>query len=227
MTSRNVGLLTTGTVLCTFLVLIVTTAPVVAQAGQNVTICEATGSATNPWVFTTIDARDLDEHLARGDFRATSISDCPTAKVSTTPPPSARLAATQPATPSPTVTGKPSPTAGIPRSAAATPGATAAAVQQQSVTGSVPDVSVSKLAGSITNAQATSQAVATPTPPGLSERATPPASNSVSVAGAQATPASVSTLPKSGGEPDRTILVLGLMLLIGAGLGLRRLARAP
>src|SRR5438105_1414792 len=42
--------------------------PVAAQTDQKVTICQATGSATNPWVFTTIDARDLPEHLARGDY---------------------------------------------------------------------------------------------------------------------------------------------------------------
>jgi hypothetical protein len=227
MTSRNVGRLTTGTVVCTFLCLFVTTVPVAAQSGQNVTICEATGSVTNPWVFTTIDARDLDEHLARGDFRATSISDCSSAKAVTTPTASARLAATQPAVLSPSTTREPSPSAGISRSAAATPTPSAAAVQQQGVTGGVPDVSASKLAGSITNAQATSQPVATPALPVSSERATPTASDSVSVAGAQAAPSAVSTLPQSGGEPDRTMLVLGLMLMICAGLGLRRLARAP
>jgi hypothetical protein len=47
------------------------------------------------------------------------------------------------------------------------------------------------------------------------------------VAAAQATPeAQVSALPKSGGEPDRPLLVLALLALIGAGAALRRLGRS-
>jgi hypothetical protein len=48
----------------------------------------------------------------------------------------------------------------------------------------------------------------------------------VNVAGAQTTSETeVSALPRSGGEPDRPLLALGLLGLIGLGWGLRRLAR--
>ncbi len=39
---------------------------------ELVSICHSTGSAANPWVFMTIDARTWPEHQAQGDFRATS-----------------------------------------------------------------------------------------------------------------------------------------------------------
>jgi hypothetical protein len=58
--------------------------PVAAQTEQRITICQVTGSTANPWVFTTIDARDLPEHLARGDYRANSIADCPGASAAAT-----------------------------------------------------------------------------------------------------------------------------------------------
>ena len=51
------------------------------------------------------------------------------------------------------------------------------------------------------------------------------------VAGAQAAaaeqePPPVSSLPASGGEPDRPLLVVGLLSLLAVGAGLRRLGRA-
>jgi hypothetical protein len=106
------------------------------------------------------------------------------------------------------------------------------AVQQQSVTGGVPDVSVSRLAGGIAGAQTNAQSAATPTissTPASASTPPPntPAPSTVDVAGAQATPSvQASTLPKGGGEPDRNLLVLGCLMLIGIGLGVRRLARA-
>ena len=69
--------------------------PVAAQTEQRVTICQATGSTANPWVFTTIDARDLPEHLGRGDYRANSIADCPGASARSPAGPTKR---TSPAT---------------------------------------------------------------------------------------------------------------------------------
>jgi hypothetical protein len=59
--------------------------PAEAQTQATVTICEQTGSPSNPWVFTTIDARDLSEHLARGDFVANSIADCPAPTATSAP----------------------------------------------------------------------------------------------------------------------------------------------
>jgi hypothetical protein len=157
--------------------------PVAAQSEQKITICQATGSTANPWVFTTIDARDLAEHVARGDYRANSIADCPRAAVAATSPPTVRP----------------------------TPAATATLVR------AVP----------------TSAATATALPPTATLAATAtaaPTSSTVAptvdVAGAQATPQpQVSTLPSSGGEPDRPTLVLVLLGLFVAGYGLTRLNR--
>src|SRR5919108_2165822 len=98
MESRNVAVVATH-VLAAALCVLATAMPVAAQGDQKTTICEATGSPTNPWVFTTIDARDLDEHLARGDRRATSIADCSTAQTPGASTPAARSAGTP--TPSP------------------------------------------------------------------------------------------------------------------------------
>jgi hypothetical protein len=160
-------------------------------------------------VFTTIDARDLPEHLARGDFRASSIADCsarravgaasPVATVATV----ATVAATSPPTATPT------------------PAKPVVPQQQQGVVSGapLPDVSVSRLVGAATTTPAAGPTVATP----AAATAGTPALN---VAGAQATPEpEVSTLPKSGGEPDRGLLVVGLLGLIGAGLGLLGLSR--
>src|SRR5438105_14739123 len=74
--------------------------PTEAQSQGTVTICQGTGSPSNPWVFTTIDARDLPEHLARGDFPANSIADCAAPSPAGTPVPQASPAPT--ATTSPT-----------------------------------------------------------------------------------------------------------------------------
>jgi hypothetical protein len=190
--------------------------PVAAQSDQKITICQATGSPSNPWVFTTIDARDLPEHLARGDFRANSIAACSAARA-----PGAATPAAVAATPVTAVAATAPPPA--------TPMATRTPVQQQGVAGGVPlpDVPVSQLVGAATTTPAPSPRTTAPAESRTPVPASTTAQQTVNVAGAQATPASeVSALPRSGGEPDRTALVLGLLGLIGAGLGLRRLGRA-
>ena len=157
--------------------------PVAAQTEQRVTICQATGSTANPWVFTTIDARDLPEHLARGDYRANSIADCPGASAAATS----------------------APTSGP------TPAATARLVPAAAT--SVP-----------TGTPVPSTPILAPTATGVPTSTT--TARPVDVAGAQATPQpDVSTLPRSGGEPDRPTLVLVLLGLFAAGYGLMRLGR--
>jgi hypothetical protein len=204
-----------------FLILAAFPASAVAQSNQQITICQATGSQSNPWVFTTIDARDLSEHLARGDFRANSIADCQGAGAQApgSPTPQTAVSASQAqATVTPAA---PVPATNTPAVARA---ATPVTVQQQGAGG-----------GNLTSNASVSQAVntATTTPPPPTEVPAPtsvsasaPAERSLEVAGAQATPEpQVSTLPKSGDEPDRPLLVLLLLGLIGAGAGLRRLGR--
>ena len=191
------------------LILAASPAPIVAQSNQQITICQATGSQANPWVFTTIDARDLPEHLARGDFRANSIGDCPGAAAAGSPTPSAAARAA------------PIPAASTPVVAQA---ASPAAAQQGGT------------AGKSTSNAPLAQAVNTPTAPPAAPTAVPSptaapanatAQPTLEVAAAQATPeAQVSALPKSGGEPDRPLLVLALLALIGAGAALRRLGRS-
>ena len=203
--------------------------PVAAQTNQQVTICQATGSQANPWVFTTIDARDLAEHLARGDFRANSIADCPGAKPGSSPTPAAVVTATvAPATSgstsAPAVTATVAPATGFTPARAGTP----SGVQQQGVVGGglpVSDVSASQPVNA-----ATATPPGSPTVPPVRNPTSAPANATpepeVNVAGAQATPElPVSTLPKSGGEPDRPLLALGLLGLIIAGVGLRRVGR--
>jgi hypothetical protein len=211
MASSNVAQLASAIAAAVWLLTLAGARPVAAQSDQKIPICQATGSPTNPWVFTAVDAQDLPEHLAKGDYRASSIADC-TARATavTTPPPAAPAAATA----TPTVSATPGAGAGS--------GPTSKPVQQESVLGGVPvpELPVSRLVAqaTATPAPATQPApVATPT--GTASRA--------NVAGAQATPETeVSTLPKSGGEPDRTPWVLACLGLVGTGYALRRLARA-
>jgi hypothetical protein len=56
--------------------------------------------------------------------------------------------------------------------------------------------------------------------------AQPPAEVAGAQAAAAESPPPVSSLPPSGGEPDRPVLVAGLLALFLAGLGLRRLSGA-
>jgi hypothetical protein len=226
MENRNVAGVA-ASILASVLCVLATAIPVAAQGDQKTTICEATGSPTNPWVFTTIDARDLDEHLARGDRRATSIADCTAVQAPAASTPAVRSAATP--TPAPTQTRAPS--TPVRAAAAGTPAptatATVGAVQQQGVAVGIPDVSVSRLAGGIAGAQTGAQSAATSTVSGTPQPASTRAAPTVGVAGTQATPsAQASTLPKSGGEPNRNLLVLACLAMIGTGLGVRRLARA-
>ena len=197
MASSNVARLASAVVL--FLAALAVAVPVAAQSNQNVTICEATGSPTTPYVFTTIDARDLAEHLARGDYQANSLADCAAAKPAATPGPGA--------TPKP----------------AAVPASTG--VQQQGITGGNPiaNVPLGQLVATPATTSATPPSQTTPAPAATAAAARPSPTAAVDVSGAQATPeAGVSTLPRSGGEPDRPIIVLALLALIGAGFALRR-----
>jgi hypothetical protein len=201
--SKTAGLASAMTV-AALVVTLTTALPVAAQSEQTITICQATGSTTNPWVFTTIDARDLPEHLARGDFRATSIGECSASQ------------AGQAAAPAPAPTASPTPTAAPARPA----------VQQQGLTGGVPlpGRSASQLVGGATATPPPGAAVGTANPTAAPARVT--GTPAVNVAGAQTTSETeVSALPRSGGEPDRPLLALGLLGLIGLGWGLRRLAR--
>jgi hypothetical protein len=224
-----------------FLILAAAPAPVIAQSNQQIPICEATGSQANPWVFTTIDARYLAEHLARGDFRANSIADCPGARAVGSATPSA-AAATTPvaATRTPAVAQAATPVAAArtpavaqaatrvaaARTPAVAQAATPATAQQQGGIGGgnpTSNVSVSQAVNTATATPAAATTLSTPTAVTASATAGP----RLDVAGAQATPESqVSTLPKSGGEPDRPTLVLVLLGLIGVGAGLRRLGRS-
>jgi hypothetical protein len=175
--------------------------PVAAQGqGNQMTICHRTGSPTNPWVFMTIDARTWPEHQAQGDIQATSLADCAPATVAPTVAP-------------PTVT---APTL------APTPQPSQPAVRQQQIAPglAIPEVPVSQLRGAGT------PTAVVPTP---STRASPTPPPTVEVAGVTAdlaleTP-EISALPKSGGEPDRELLVVGLIAVAGVGMLLRRLAR--
>jgi hypothetical protein len=172
--------------------------PAVAQSqGDEMTICHRTGSAANPWVFMTIATRDWPEFEARGDIRANSLADCA--------PPTA--APTSMPAPPPTAQAATNPLGRV-EQAAPFPARVASAAEL--------------------GAEGTQTAVpATPAP------ARPVATAEVAGAGAtadasatQAGPvAEVDSLPRSGGEPDRPMLVLGFLALGTAGLLLRYLAQ--
>ncbi len=190
--------------------------PALAQTqDQRVTICQRTGSVSTPWVFTTIDAGDLPEHQARGDFRAESIAECPRADpaMTATPVPAAPRANVTP----PAATLTPLPTAAPTRPAA----------QQAGILGGlVPDIPVAQLlapTGTPVSTATTATPVSTRT---AAQTSTSTPQPTVSVAGVQAAPQPpVSTLPPSGGEPDLTPMVLFLVGIGGVGLGLLRVAR--
>jgi hypothetical protein len=110
------------------------------------------------------------------------------------------------------------PTAAAPTPVPAAP--TQAPVEAQQVApgaAQVPDVSVSQVGGAVSQnagsanlAQATPQATIAPT----------------TVSTPETTEASeVSSLPKSGGEPDRALLVIGCLAIGAAGVLMRRVAR--
>jgi hypothetical protein len=219
MASSSIARLASGAATGIVLALLAAAGPVVAQSDHKVTICQATGSPANPYVFTTIDPGDLPEHLARGDYRASSIADCSSARATETSGTLPASSATAAPVAQPAATAAP----------VAQPAPTSQPVQQQGVAAGhlLPDVSVSQLVATATTTAAVPRtatpAVATAT--AAPARAT--ATGVVSVAGAQATPEQpVSTLPRGGGGPDRPLLVLVLLGLLGAGLGLRRLGRA-
>jgi hypothetical protein len=176
--------------------------PAVAQSqGDQITICHRTGSEANPWVFMTIAARDWPEFEARGDVRANSLADC------------------APPTPAPTAapTNTPAPTA--------TPQAAANPLARGPQVAPFPArvASAAELGAEGTQTPvATNLAPASPVP--TVEVAS--ASATVDASATQAsTGAEVSTLPRSGGEPDRPLLVLALLGVGSAGLLLRYLAQ--
>jgi hypothetical protein len=150
-----------------FLAALAAAVPVAAQSEPRITICQATGSPATPWVFTTIDARDLPEHLARGDFRANSIADCsaggtPAATPAAAPAEQPQRAGILPADASlsqPEATATPTPAA-APASAAATPSPTATVAPASS-----PPPSAVNVAG----AQATREPEVSTLPPGGDE----------------------------------------------------------
>jgi hypothetical protein len=173
---------------------VVLSAPSVAAAQEQVTICHRTGSATNPWVFMTIDARLWPEYQAQGDMRAMSLAECSPP----TPAPVSAVTRTQPAV----------------------------TLAQPAVAQAQPAV-----------AQNTPAPIPTPAPPTAvptpARTVAPTPAATIEVAGAQAAGAAdaqrttpeVSSLPKGGGEPNRPLLVLGLLGLTATGLMLRRLAK--
>lgn len=119
----------------------------------------------------------------------------------------ASLADCAPPTVVPTVAPTPSPTSQPPQPA----------VRQQQIApgAAIPDVPASQLRGAATPAPST------PTP------STP--APTLEVAGVTADRATdtpeISALPKSGGEPDRGLLVVGLLAVAAVGMAMRRLAR--
>jgi hypothetical protein len=180
--------------------------PAAAQGqGDQVTICHRTGSPSNPWVFMIIDSRTWPEHQAEGDIQATSLADCPQPTVAPA------VAATVAPSPSPTPQPAPPPVA----------------VRQQSIApgkAAIPAAPGAELLGAATPAPST----ATPATPATPTNPATPAPT-VEVAGVRAEPATdapdISTLPKSGGEPDRGLLVIGLLAVAAMGMAMRRVAR--
>ena len=174
-----------------------------AQGQEQVTICHRTGSTSTPWVLMMIDSRLWPEYEAQGDKRASSLADC-----------------TEPA---------------------------AAPAEQASANGQVPAEQApanGQVPASAANAQAPpasapapaqalvalQQPLATPAPaPTVAPPTAVPTQaltvETASVGAAQSTaPPEVSNLPKSG-EPDRPLLVLGLLAVAATGLLLRRVVR--
>lgn len=187
---------------------VVAQVPVAAQGqGSQMTICHRTGSPSNPWVFMTIDARTWPEHQSQGDIQAGSLTDCAPPTEAPAVAPTSLTLPTAAATPTPQPSQR-------------------AVREQQIVPGlPIPEVPALQLRGG-----ATPTAVApTPSTPTSSTptSSTPPAT--VEVAGVTADRAvdapEISALPKSGGEPDRGLLVFGLIAVAGVGMLLRRLAR--
>jgi hypothetical protein len=177
---------------------------------QEVFICHRTGSSTNPWVFMSIDASTWPEHEAEGDVRANSLAECP----APAPAPAAQQAApiAPPAQPAQAVIGVPQAS-----SAQAPPAAQVAAPAQAA-------------SSQVASPAQTSSQVASPaeSPAQVANaQAVRPEQARSQVADVQAEAESappVSSLPASG-EPDRPVLVLGLLTVLAAGLGLRRLGR--
>ncbi len=62
-----------------------TVSPAYAQAPKGkVSVCHKTGSATNPWVFQTIDVNAVPAHMKNGDIIGVkSAADCPKAQPET------------------------------------------------------------------------------------------------------------------------------------------------
>jgi hypothetical protein len=190
------------------LVLGATLASEVSAAAQSqappITVCHKTGSATNPWVFMSIDPSTWPEHQAEGDVRANSLAECqqspatPTAQVAA--PTSVPTAV--PPTPAPTV---------------AAPPTTQLTVVAQQVAPALPAVSVQQVRGEISQSGDVAQP-AQPTP-------TPPRPRVAPVPTPTTTNGEVSSLPKGGSEPDRTLLVLACLAAGSAGVLMRRVAR--
>ena len=172
------------------------TAGVAGAQSQQITVCHRTGSPTSPWVFVTVDASTWPEHQAEGDFQAASIADCTAATRAEQAP--AVAPQVEPAAPAPAAPAAPAPAAPAAQPQTAPPPAQPAAPVVQ------------------------------PAVPASQVQAAAPARSSVETAGAQApgeTEPAVSSLPPSGGEPDRYLLVVSLLSLGGIGFALRRLTQ--
>jgi hypothetical protein len=167
---------------------------------QEMFICHRTGSPTNPWVFMSIDASTWPEHEAQGDVRANSLTDCATAAAQAPAPAAQEAAPSAPAAqPAPAATSAP----------AAQPAPAATTAPQARPTPASPVASPAESPPQVANVQ-----VASP------EQARPQAAANPQAQAESAPP--VSSLPASG-EPDHPALVLGLLMLLATGLGLRRL----
>jgi hypothetical protein len=167
-----------------------------AQGQEQVTICHRTGSNSTPWVLMIIDARLWPEYQAQGDKRASSLADC--TEPAAAPAEQAQGNGDVPAS----AANAQAPPALAPVAAAAAP------------------VALQPLAQSSTPAPAPTLAPPTAVP----TQATTVETASIGAAQSTASP-EVSNLPKSG-EPDRPLLVLGLLAVAATGLLLRRVVRA-
>jgi len=236
MARSNAARLATATAV--FGILSLNTAlPVAAQTSPTITICQATGSPANPWVFTTIDARDLPEHQARGDYPAASIGDCAGARLASTPQP-INTPAPAPAANQAGAVAQDQSNAAPARAevrgttsqqpaATLAPAATATPVTLPTLATSANSASTSSSAATSTSSTTSGTSGSSTTTANSATASDGTSATTAQVAGVQATaePA-VSTLPRGGGEPDRPMLVLMLLVVAATGLGLRRLARA-